>query len=376
MLYATEGSARAIVDFAGLPQEEIDFDGASLVTWASVLRVAVQNGKVAPLLEAARGEYPDDAVLREASEAVTADPQALDVLSETEKSGAPQQVTTTMLVLIGVIVLAGVTDLPRWAILTIVAVCAVTVLPTLQYLWNRATGFRPGAPTRKQLADPDVIDLDSGLFGGLAGGLVTGVLLAVVYHDVEPELPLARLVIQVALTFGVAVAILGVIVAFVTSRFVAIAKRRGRGRWLLNEITASVVAGLMAGPLAGIGLAFHYGQYHGERRFADPPLLLTGILPGCVVIGVFMAVWNQRPLAPRLTRSIATSIVAAGIVGLPAMATASLEPALKRIMYSGGAMAAVLGGSVYGLLLGGICGLVIGIALFLSRHWGRRELTG
>jgi hypothetical protein len=48
---------------------------------------------------------------------------------------------------------------------------------------------------------------------------------------------------------------------------------------------------------------------------------------------------------------------------------------LKKIMHSGGTPAAALGGSLYGLLLGGISGLVIGISLFLSRHWVKRELS-
>jgi hypothetical protein len=373
LLYPADGDARTIVSFAEIPEGQIDYRGGALAMWASIVRAASLHQKIPSLVDAARAEYPDDAVLREAAETLGRDPHALDLLAETAPSRAPQQVGMTTLVLVGAIVLAGALDLPRWAILSIVAICLVTVLPTLQYLVSRFTASSPaGMPTRKQLADPDVIDLDSGLFGGLAGGLVTGVLLAVVYHEVEPRAALPRLIVQVALTFGIAVAVLGLFVAFITSKFVDVAKRKPRGSWMLNEITASVLAGLIAGPVAGIGLAFHYGQYHGTRRFADPPLLLTGILPGCVVIGVFMAVWNQRPLAPRLMRSIATSIAAAGLVGLPAQATAVLEPALKQLMYSAGA---VIGGSVYGLLLGGICGLVIGISLFLSRHWVRRELS-
>jgi hypothetical protein len=106
-------------------------------------------------------------------------------------------------------------------------------------------------------------------------------------------------------------------------------------------------------------------------------VLLAGILPGCVVVGIFIAAWDQWPLTRRLFRSIAASTIAAWIIGLGAGAVSDalgLEQRMYRQLYAAGTPAGRLqGGVIYGLIIGVIAGLVIGISLFLSRRWPDRR---
>jgi len=239
-----------------------------------------------------------------------------------------------------------------------------------------STGTAASSSAREPTTAMAEIDYDSGIFGGLAGGLVTGALLSVVYNKwTTRPIPLVKLLPLVTAFFGIAVAALGWLVAVITSWFA----RLQRSAWIFNEITACLVAGVMAGLLSGPAIAWHFGKHQKDWDFAGPAIILAGVLPGCVIVGIFIATWDQWPLSRRLMRSIITSTIAAWIIGLTAGAAADatgLSDRLYHQLYDAGTPGGRLqGGVIYGLIIGTISGLVIGVSLALSRRWPTRVIA-
>lgn len=373
-LFDDEDNARMIATHAALTLIDIEFEGSAAEIWTDVMRQATLQKRVEELIDCAREHYPDDEILREADAALKADPHVFDPppLEDSEsKSRAPQQIFITVGMLVVVILIVALIPMPNWARVAIVTVTYPLFLPLLRRMLP-SIGIAAPAPSSTTLAE---IDNDSGLAGGFAGGIVTGVLLSVVYTNASPSIPLIKLLPLVTLFFGFAVAILGWLVAAMTSWFVRLSG--GRATWLFNEITACVVAGSLAGLVSGPGIAWQFGKHKDDWAFAGPNVLLTGILPGCVVVGVFIATWEQWPLTRRLFRSIAASTIAAWIIGLGAIAVsdaANLKDVFYHLLYDSQTPGGRLkGGLIYGLAIGVISGLVIGISIFLSRHWPERK---
>ncbi len=369
-LFDDEDNARMISTHAALTLIDIEFGGSAAEIWTNVVRQATLQKRVEELIACAREHYADDEILREADAALKADPHVFDAapLEESEsKSRAPQQIFITVGMLIVVILIVALIPMPNWARVAIVTVTYPLFLPLLRRMLP-SIGITTPAPSSTTLAE---IDSDSGLAGGFAGGIVTGLLLSVVYTKANPTIPLIKLLPVVTLFFGFAVALLGWFVAAITSWFVRLSG--GKATWLFNEITACLVAGTVAGLVSGPGIAWQFGKHEGDWAFAGPNVLLTGILPGCVVVGVFIAIWEQWPLPRHLFRSIAASTITAWIIGLGAIAISdalNLRDVFYHLLYDSRTPGGRLqGGLIYGLAIGVISGLVIGISIFLSRHW-------
>lgn len=374
-MFGDADSARMIATHAGLSLLNIDFDGTAAEIWTSVVAQAVLQKRIAELIACAREHFQDD-TFREAAELLAKNPHAFDpppafpIEKGDTPSRAPQQIWLTAVVLIGAIIALDQIDMSRIAQVAILTIIFVIAIPLLRWLLPSGeaapdAATEPVAPT---------IDLDSGMWGGLAAGAVTGAFLSVVYHRrTDPTVPITTLLPIVTAFFGVAVAALGCLVAAITSWFARMAQRiRGTG-WLLNELSASLVAGLVSGVVFGAGIGWQFGKMEGKWKFAGPDTLIIGIVPGCVLLGVFIALWDQKLVARRLTRSIVTSAIAAWIIGVIAIAASDafgLHDYFHSALYDEGTAAArFTGGMIYGVLIGLIAGLVIGITILLSRRW-------
>ncbi len=66
-LYPTEQSSRRVVDEAGLAHGRIAFQDAAIDNWHAILTEAYRHGKVANLVEVAKGEYPESSDALEAA---------------------------------------------------------------------------------------------------------------------------------------------------------------------------------------------------------------------------------------------------------------------------------------------------------------------
>jgi|GEM_PF-6441032 len=381
-LFERENAIRMIATQAGLSRLQIDFDGPPAEVWTNVVEEAVLQKKLEKLIVCAREFFQDDDMLREAAETLTRNPHAFDVsAAEIENrhapSHAPQQILTIALLLIGAIILVSSLQLhwiARGAILTIAFVASIE-------LYRRLLPATTAAPASASSTEPTVatIDLDSGMWGGLAGGVVTGALLSAVYYraqlpnDEFDDVPLITLLPIVSAFFGVAVAGLGVLVAALTSWFARIVDRHRGAWWILNELTASLLAGLVAGVVSGSGIGWQFGQHKDDWAFAGPDILLRGIVPGCVVVGVFIALWDQKLVARRLTRSVIVTTIVAWIIiatGTAASDALKLRDYFYGALYAEGTAAArFTGGMIYGVMIGAISGLVIGISILLVRRW-------
>jgi S1-C subfamily serine protease len=67
-LYPTERDARRVATDARLNTGLIAFEGSIITTWFAILRQAVNDGKVASVVEVARRDYPEDEALKSAQE--------------------------------------------------------------------------------------------------------------------------------------------------------------------------------------------------------------------------------------------------------------------------------------------------------------------
>jgi hypothetical protein len=68
-LYPTENLARVVVSEAGLPAAWIDFGGAAIEFWHSILTVATNRGEMQPLIDVARRHFPQNEALLAAADA-------------------------------------------------------------------------------------------------------------------------------------------------------------------------------------------------------------------------------------------------------------------------------------------------------------------
>jgi len=376
-MFADDDAARMIATHAGLSLLDIEFNGSAAEIWTNVVEQAVLQRRIEQLVSCAREHYQDD-TLREAAELLAKNPRAFDppvfVSTRTlpgRPSRMPQQIVLTAAMLIGAIIAVDLLDLSRFAQAAIFTIAFVVTIPLFRRLLPSG-GTAAATPSTEHA--PATIDLDSGMWGGLAGGLVTGALLSVVYHQrADPNVPLTTLLPVVTAFFGVAIAALGCLVAAITSAFARAAFRHRSLWWLLNEFTASLVAGLIAGVVSGSGIGWHFGKFKDKWAFAGPEILIAGIVPGCVVVGVFIALWDQKLVARRLTRSVVMSAIAAWIIGVVATALSdamNLRDRFFHILYDAGTVGARFnGGMIYGIMIGAIAGLVIGISILLSRRW-------
>jgi hypothetical protein len=371
-LFGDKDAARMIATHARLSLLTIDFDGTAAEIWTSVIEQAVLQKRIAELIACARKLFEDDDTLREAADLLAKDPRAFDPPPAFVEapSRAPQQIWLIAATLVGAIIAVDVLELSRVAQIAIFTIVFIVAVPLLRRLLPSGDAA-PASSTEPVAA---TIDLDSGMWGGLAGGVVTGALLSVVYHTrADPTVPITTLLPIVTVFFGVSVAALGCLVAAITSWFARMAQRiRGLG-WLLNELSASLVAGLIAGVVSGAGIGWQFGKMKDKWQFAGPDILIAGIVPGCVVVGVFIALWDQKLVARHLTRSIVTSAIAAWIIGVIATAASdalSLRDYFFHALYDEGTAAARFnGGMIYGVMIGLLSGLVIGITILLSRRW-------
>jgi len=65
-LYPTASIARVIATEAGIAEQLIDFDGAAVEFWKSILTIAHHNGQVQALIDVARKHFPKNEALTEA----------------------------------------------------------------------------------------------------------------------------------------------------------------------------------------------------------------------------------------------------------------------------------------------------------------------
>ena len=88
-LYPTENLARVVVSEAGLPAAWIDFGGAAIEFWRSILAVAGNRGQMQALIDVARRHFPQNAALLAAADAwQTAPPPAALAAEEPPPTGA------------------------------------------------------------------------------------------------------------------------------------------------------------------------------------------------------------------------------------------------------------------------------------------------
>jgi len=364
--FSDKEQARMVASNAGLSLLNIKFDDSAAVTCTSVVEQAVLQKKIASLIEAALHYYPDDEIFREAAGALSRDPRAFDL----PPWRAPQQVWITVLVLVGGIVVIDVLHLSLFAKGAIGVVLLAFSFPLVLRFFSPDEAASGATPSTQAAA---TIDLDSGMWGGLAGGLITGALLSVVYHTyADPKVSMSTLLPLVTAFFGIGVATLGCLVAVITWWFARLAQRRSKAGWLFNELTASLLAGLIAGVVSGAPIGWHFGSFKDQWAFAGPRILIAGILPGCYIVGVFIALWDQKLVARHRTRLIVwTSALASCVVGtLGAVISEGmgLHDRFYHLLYDEGTVAArISGGVIYGVLIGALAGLVIGIPILFSR---------
>lgn len=216
--------------------------------------------------------------------------------------------------------------------------------------------------------------LDSGLYGGIMGGVAVGIILGLTYWSLDPDrVPLGKAMTEITLAMVGTFGFLGVLCQVVSLYFIHLARTRGKSIFLWNEITGGIGAGILVGAVIGPLLGWYFGRYAAERPFAPPSLILSSAIPGGVLTGVSILLYDKRKLSAVVIRNLVLLVLISMIVGTLGFALIDrwhLEERFYDLMYGPGmASGHFFGGAIYAITMTVLLGLHIGLGLSCGRIW-------
>jgi hypothetical protein len=195
------------------------------------------------------------------------------------------------------------------------------------------------------------------------------VLLLYFVENIDAPMPWITIA-SILAVYGPAV---GVLLAVFVEAFVMIADRIARVGFglvlIANPITASTLAGMLAGIAPGAIGVIVFGSYHGP--FVGTGLIAFGLISGAVMVAVPAAIRARRirGAAPNsaviaMSTMLATVILCAvAAVIAPVIVGSAFDQAQSNVEDYGGIV-----GGVAGAIGGGVVGVFIGIVIALSRN--------
>lgn len=213
---------------------------------------------------------------------------------------------------------------------------------------------------------------------GAKAGLLPSLLVFAIYFLTNRDAPLPWVRLATILTiYGCCV---GILLATFVELLVLVTDRIARLGYGLRVLANPVIAGGLAGILAGIAPGaigvIVFGAYHGP--FVGTGLIVFGLISGSVMIAVPLAIRARRARgAPDDMRVIAAATVIATLilcavaaVIAPVIVGSAFEEARGAVDEYGG-----LVGAVSGTIGGGVVGIFIGLVITLGRSLRARRVT-
>lgn len=205
---------------------------------------------------------------------------------------------------------------------------------------------------------------------GVLAGLIPSAIVLLVYFldNRDAPLPWVRIASILAVYgsgIGVSLAVLVEVFTMITDRIA----RVGYGLQLIaNPITASTLAGILAGIAPGAIGVIVFGSYHGP--FVGTGLIAFGLIAGSTMVAIPAAIRARRargvaanPGAIATSAVFATLIlVAVAAVVAPVIVGGAFIEAQSNVEEHGGIV-----GAVAGALGGGVIGVFIGISITFGR---------
>lgn len=216
--------------------------------------------------------------------------------------------------------------------------------------------------------------LDSGLYGGIIAGAAVGIILSLAYWSLDPgRVPFLKALMEIVFAMTATFGVLGILCQLVSLYFLHLVRTRDKNIFLWNEITGGISAGIVVGAVLGPLLGWYFGKYAMDRPFAPPSLVLSGAIPGGVLTGVSILVYDKRKLSAVVLRNLVFLLLISTVVGALGFALIDswgLEGLFYDLMYGPGPMSGhFVGGAIYATLMTVLLGLHIGLGLAGGRIW-------
>jgi hypothetical protein len=212
--------------------------------------------------------------------------------------------------------------------------------------------------------------LASAFRNGVLAGLVPSAIVLVLYFLDNRDAPLPWIrIASILAVYGPAV---GVLLAVFVESMTMIADRIARVGYglplIANPITASTIAGVLAGIAPGAIGVMVFGSYHGP--FVGTGLIAFGLIAGSVMVAVPIAIRarHARGAAPNLAVIAVATVLATVIlcavaaVIAPVIVGSAFDQAQSNLEEYGGIV-----GGVAGAVGGGVVGVFIGIVIAFGR---------
>lgn len=211
---------------------------------------------------------------------------------------------------------------------------------------------------------------------GVIGGLIPSAFVLLLYFLENHDAPLPWITIaSILAVYGPAV---GVLLAVFVEALLMITDRIARLgfglRLIANPITASTLAGMLAGIAPGAIGVIVFGSYHGP--FVGTGRIAFGLIAGAVMVALPIAVRARRVrgVSPdRMVIAVATVLAtvilcAVAAVIAPVIVGSAFDQAQSNVEEYGGIV-----GAVAGSIGGGVVGVFIGIVIAFGRSLASRD---
>ncbi|MBV8094001.1 MAG: hypothetical protein JO110_12420 [Acetobacteraceae bacterium] len=280
------------------------------------------------------------------------------------------------------LIVAVVSIIRREALDTVMAIIGVMLAlpPVLTDLFPTSSHA-----TTKTTQSTTLIRLHSlkhGLYGGLVGGLLAGFLIGFSYyagvsadrenppHNEISELLEAFSVVIPIIIFGtLSGALLGALVDGAAGIMTDIARLHPGNAYIANEVSGGVLGGLVTGLIMGPIGGWWFGQKYG-LPVASPVTILTASGPGLLVL--VLAILGY--IRPSFSRSLFYAALISTVFGCAVLLLAGtlatafgIDEAIKLYFVHSDKTRLLMGGLYFGVFCGTVWGIVIGLALILSR---------